>query len=165
MGHLTAWCLGRLRLFMGVGREVKKLKCDWVSESISDNLVPENDLECDSRWLLWDLLLRKAKHRKKKKHFSTRGKGSFLCFRSHLIPFLNKLQCEREIHQIEMYVVQRPYSTCAREVEPNYYGELQRRKLLNDAKTKLKRQQQRLRLCCYCYHYYYWATLTGFFCL
>ncbi|KAG6921996.1 SCAN domain-containing protein 3-like [Chelydra serpentina] len=53
--------------------------------------------------------------------------------------------CKKEISQIKMYAMQRHYKTHAGEVEQNYRGEFQRRKLLNDAKSELERQQERPR--------------------
>ncbi|XP_053872778.1 zinc finger MYM-type protein 6-like [Malaclemys terrapin pileata] len=126
----------------------KELKMEMDIKKVFKQPVPENAPECDAEMVPEKLPAAKKSRtwKEENRKFQEQWETRFLVFLKPSNSISEQVAvcavCKKEIRQIKMYAMQRHYNTHAGEVEQNYRGEFQRRKLLNDAKTELERQQQ-----------------------
>ncbi|CAM5113419.1 unnamed protein product [Natator depressus] len=129
----------------------KELKMQMDIRKVFKQSVPENAPECDAEMVpeAQPAAKKSRTWKEENRKFQAQWETRFLVFLKPSNSVSEQVAvcavCKREIHQIKIYAMQRHYNTHAGEVEQNYRGEFQRRKLLNDAKTELERQQRRPR--------------------
>lgn len=126
----------------------KELKIEMDIRKVFKPPVPENAPACDAEMVPEELPAAKKSRtwKEENRKFQEQWEMRFLVLLKPSHSTSEQVAvcavCKKEIRQIKMYAMQRHYKTHAEEVEQNYRGEFQRRKLLNDAKTELERQQR-----------------------